>query len=662
VGVYLHWKHKGYHFYEAPLSWDRRMGVSERETILEELSPRFNVGKIERILDKIGYYEALRITEAVASVGHDGQGNAYLAGYYVSPQPIEEARLREHLGQLLPDYMVPQYLVWLERMPLTVNGKLDRKALPDPRAQQPRAGFTSLSKTEHQLMGLWEEVLKTDKSIIDAKASFFALGGNSILASRLLTMIEKRFAISLDLKDIFENNTIEQLSKRIESRSAGETAPIPHVGDREYYQASSAQERLFYQQMLDKHNVQYNASGALEIKGSVSVEKLTRALQALVDRHESLRTSFLLAEGGVFQRIHPVVDFKLIELDDLPHRTVGQAYLDFIRPFDLTTGPLLRCGLLRTKENRSFLFMDVHHIVCDGVSFNLLMNDFVKLYHGQKPDPLEVRYVDYANWQRNDQRQNDKLKQYWLQKLEDLPELDLPIRRQRDEAAVYQSATQLLKVEGELYRQIKKLKSTASVSDFMILLSAYYILLHKVTGNDDIVIGSDVMGRTHSRVKEIVGSFINVLPLRVKIPAAASFQEFVQYVKETVLDAYSHQDYPFDQMVSELGKGDASRRNAIIRVHFAFSNQSEVAEVFKHAAFEPCLLKGPATTDYEFKIQATDTDKAYHIEFIYARELYDESLMASLTQYYSHILAAIADHAGVPIEDMQLEKVLDEVG
>ncbi|HYC29738.1 MAG TPA: condensation domain-containing protein, partial [Chitinophagaceae bacterium] len=564
---------------------------------------RIEPGEIEAQLNN---HEAI-IRSAVDA---KGQGSdKYLVAYYESAEEIDPAILRAHLSEALPAYMIPTSFMKLEKLPLTPNGKLDRKALPDPFVKAGANYIAPANTTEEKLVELWAEVLRIDRSLISVTRNFFELGGHSLRAIYLVNKIEQRFGVRIGIREVFENISVRKLAEMISVQGLKKRAIVPKAEKRKYYPASSAQERLFYQQLLHEDRVTNNLPMIVSIKGNWSMERLQQSLQSLVNIHESLRTSFSLNEDGVVQQ---VAEHATISIEMLNAPTLEQAFEKFVRPFNLEACPLMRCGLL-FLGNETFLLVDVHHIVCDAVSLDILMTHFKNIYKGSMPTAPDTTYVDYACWQR---RQTNHLKaqeHFWLQQLSgELPRLDLPTLRSRETTDIHAGATEIMIIKGEQYDELKKYTATSRASIFMFLLSAYYVMLAKLSGNNDIIIGTDAIGRSMPELRNVTGTFINVLPLRVQVEEAMRFEDLLHRVKDLVLSAFENQDYQYDQMCVLAGK-------KIVDVYFSDASLFENEVQLQDVEFLP-IERESATraTRYELELRIDDRAGQISITFLYS--------------------------------------------
>lgn len=600
------------------------------------------------------------VKDAVVIALENEAGEKYLVAYYVADTALDATMLKSYLTDLLPDYMVPAQYIQIEAIPLTPNGKLDKKELPRPEFKTEGEGVKPSTDTELQLLDIWAELLKKDKESIGANDDFFDMGGNSIVAIRLNYNIQQKFSVQLHMRQVFENPTIQKLAAVIESSQTKTTEEIVKIGERDEYIASSAQQRLYYEHQLDAQGLNYNISNVYRLVGNADFDKMEKAFQALTDRHESLRTGFHLnTDGEVVQTIQDKVHFELGRLHSESYSSLKDAVDEFVRPFDLSKPGLMRGGIFQHEQLGNFLFLDMHHIICDGISKNILMNDFRQLYKGEQLPALDMRYIDYAAWQRNPKSSVAKQKDFWMKKLSgELTGIQLPRLQEKEAVTDNLAADQGMKFDGELFDRIKNYTSASNVSDFMFLLSIYYVLLSKISGNTDLIIGTDVAGRTHPNLDNVVGTFVNFLPLRVRIGEEQTYTEFLEEVKECVLEAFENQDFQYDQMVSSLKEQGNSDGN-IFDVHFALANYLDHGMQLDDLKFELVQLKWAETSQFEFKIHAVDERDRFLVYFVYNKTLYDDETMALLMKYYKNILLNVLADSTVKISDLEMENVVD---
>ena len=616
---------------------------------------RIELGEIERKLAQFSGVDHV-LAQVIAKSKYD----KFICAYYIAEKVLDEEVLKDFLRKDLPDYMLPKYFVHMEEMPMTKNGKVDRKRLPLP---EPVSGSNKNAKsskrlytpTEKALINIWSELLYFEADKIGVEDDFFLLGGHSIMAVHLINAIQQQFEVTIKLREVFEHSSIDKLSLLIE-RTRTESQPVmPYAGDLSYYPASAAQKRLFYEQISNVGSTRYNIAGSYKITGSAYKSKLQAALQTLVNRHKSLRTCFSLTDTNeVIQTIKEEVDFEL-EILDPYYDTVEDAYEQFIKPFDLMEAPLMRCALFSHDRFGNYLFVDIHHIICDGVSLNILMNEFKDIYLGNPLPPLELQYVDYAAWYNSRQNVLQKQKEFWLKQLSgELQPLQLPVIQDRNLVDIHPAACKILEIDNEVREHIRRFTAESNVSEFMFLLSVTYILLSKISGNTDMIIGTDVIGRTHPACGNMVGTFINLLPLRAQLRSGASYETFLQQVKECVLGAYDNQDFQIEEIVSLVNRGNKLGRK-LVDVHFAFVNYFDARPEEKEWEIVPYEVQRQEFSQFEFKLEVVERINQMHIRFVYSKALYDENTIDLLIGYFNNILMAVLNDSSTIIENLEME-------
>lgn len=584
----------------------------------------------------------------------------HLIAYYATESPISVSELREFMLQSLPGYMIPAFFVHLPTIPLTVNGKLDRKALPQPTPNLNLAHQSPMNRTQLKLIKLWSEVLKINQEQIGLHSSFFELGGHSIRAIHLQNLILQHFSVKVDLKTIFDHPSIERLSTFIQETESETARVIPRIGKQEYYLSSSAQQRLFNEQLAYPDGLTSNISAVYQINIELDTANLVRSFQQLVDRHESLRTRFLVVDEEIVQRIDENVVFVLEELAG-EFDTFSDALRAFIRPFDLSISPLFRCSLWCSPTHGNLLLVDIHHIICDGVSLNILMNEFKRCFDGvigtrQK----RLQYSDYSHWQRGRSTELVKQRKFWSQQLSgELSVLNLPVLKDRESVVIYSGARKNLTISPSVHAMIKDFAAKSEVSGFMLLLSVYYILLSKISGNDDIIIGTDSMGRSSPELQDVVGTFVNVLPLRVKVDNSLSFSEFLKSVKGSVIESFNNQDFQFDDMyglIRDTGRG------GIVKVYFSYANFLESDATVVDSRFVALDVKEiRTTTRYELELAVTDQNQILSLDFLYSVDLYESDTVDLFRKYYYNVLLSVLADETILLGNVELETAVGDL-
>jgi len=643
---------------------------------------RIEPGEIENQLMKHGY-----VKEAAVIAKEDSSGK-YLCAYIAVEQELVLAGLREHLAKELPDYMIPSYFIQLKQMPLNRNGKIDRKGLPEPDGsintgvlyEAPR------NELEEKLVSIWQEVLKVER--VGINDSFFELGGHSLKATAMIASVHKKINVEVPLKQIFKAPTIKALGEYIRKQEASiyqeiERAVSLSAGEESgYYPASSAQKRLYTLQQMEIDSTSYNMPAVFELEGQLSRERLLKAFKSLIERHESLRTSFEVLREEVRQKVHREVTFEIeYKKVRLCGGTESTANLDdtekeikeFIRPFDLSKAPLLRAGLIELDNYKGLrpakyiLMYDMHHIISDGVSMRILLSEFMKLYEGKELPEPRIQYKDYVVWQDMIKNTEGMKKQekYWLKQFIEVPStggipvLNLPTDYPRPLMQSFEGDTISFEIDKALTERLRGLAKEESATLYMVLLAAYNVLLSKYTGQEDIIIGSPTAGRCHADFSNIIGMFVNTLPMRNFPQGRKTFREFLKEVKETVLGAYENQDYQFEELVYKLNIPRNLKRNPLFDVMFTLQN-TELGEATEAGIKITPLNAENRTSRVDMALIAAEGKEEICMSIEYCTKLFKKETMRMIADHYTDILELVSNSAEIEINKIALNYHITE--
>jgi amino acid adenylation domain-containing protein len=612
---------------------------------------RIELGEIESALLK---QEGVR--EAVVVDRHDESGSAYLAAYVVAAEGNPDiTMLREQLTSQLPDYMIPSYFVALERLPLTVNGKVDRKKLPDPvESFVSNAEYIAPEgEVQMKLAELWQEILGISR--VSAGDNFFESGGHSLKATLLVSAIHKAFHVDIPLRDIFRYPVFRDIAQCIKNAARKEFHSIQPAEPKAHYALSSAQKRLFIVSLLEGAGTGYNIPEVQEVKGPLDLEKVEYVFQSLIRRHENLRTSFSLLDGEPVQTVQGQTDFTL---SVIPADKDGlQASIDaFIQPFDLSKAPLIRLGVVQTDESTAYLLFDIHHIIADGVSVNLLVKEFVQLYNGAELPPVKLQYKDFAEWQKGylSGALLKKQEDFWTSEFRDgVPVLNLPSDFTRPSVMDFRGDRIQFELNAAQAAAVKELAVRTGTTPFMVMLSAYSILLSRYSGQEDVVIGSPVAGRRHDDLHGIIGMFVNTLALRSKPSAGKTFYVFLQELKEKCLKAFENQDYPFEELVEKLEIRRDMSRNPLFDTMFAYQNMKEEKMEVKGLEMKPFAFSN-RTAKFDLTLDVRESHTGLKCTLEYATSLFREETARMMAGHLVNLLEHVTREPSVRIQDIAM--------
>ncbi|HZI03814.1 MAG TPA: amino acid adenylation domain-containing protein, partial [Archangium sp.] len=617
------------------------------------------------------------VREAVVVAREDSPGDKRLVAYLVAhpSQTPTPAELRSFLKQSLPEYMVPSALMVLDKLPLNPNGKVDRKALPVPeRVETSQQYVAPRNETEQLLAQLWSEVLKVPR--IGVHDNFFELGGHSLLATQALSRIRTTFQVELPLRDLFQAPSIATLALKLDAAvRAGQGVQAPaltRVSREGLLPLSFAQQRLWFLDQLEPGSAFYNVPTAVKLEGSLDVTALRNSLDALVLRHESLRTTFHTQRGQPVQVIapHGEMPLQVVELQSLAPAQLETEVRKLttehaLLPFDLSRGPLVRALLLRLSEQQHVLAVTLHHIVSDGWSMGVLVREVAALYQAfsrGKPSSLPelpVQYADYSAWQRG-WLQGEVLEQqlgWWRQQLADAPRaLELPTDRPRPPVLTHHGGTQPVVLPAALSQSLLKLGQREGVTPFMLLLAAFQVLLSRYSGQEDISVGSPIAGRNRTEVEGLIGFFINTLVLRTRLSPQQSFRSLLAQVRETTLGAYAHQDVPFEKLVEELQPERDLSRSPLFQVTLSVQNTPVQALETPGLVLRPLELEAQ-TARFELSLTFAEDAGALAGVLLYNADLYDARTAARMA---GHLCVLLEGAAANPEQSLGLLPLLSE--
>ena len=645
---------------------------------------RVELGEIEKCLA-----HHPEIDEVVVTVlNRDDQNrDKLLCAYYTATRQLVVDELRNYLEQELPGYMIPSYFMQLETMPLTRNGKIDRRALPMPQFQASHSYTPPNDEIEAQIIEIWSRVLGLKKEIIGIHDDFFHLGGHSLKAMLLTLQIAKVFNVAFTLTDVFTGPTVKEMADLVRCDRKNYYEEIKPIEKREYYLQASPQKRLFFLEQFENIGTTYNIPSVLKITGKLDIQKFYQAIKKVIQRHDTLRTSFKIIANEPVQVIHDRVEFEIENYTAGPGTSPDDCIREFVRPFDLSRAPLLRIGLIalplpagenETKcesknESENYLLMyDLHHIIGDGTSMGILIDDFAAFYDGRKLPSLHVQYKDFTDWQNHMIAAGEfqKQEEYWLKVFEkEIPLLNFPTDYPRPENLSFKGDRYSFKLEGEDAESIYAMAVENKATLFMVMLAAFNALLYKYSGQDDIIVGTGIMGRHHADLLRSIGMFVNSLAIRNYPAGEKTFRRFLSEVRENCIGAFANQDIQFEELVDKLKLQRDNSRNPLFDVLLVVQNfqQAQLADSHESELVDlkiSSYAHENKTAKFDLNLavfESGESEKEIHFRLEYAADLFKPETITEIADNYLGILKQIIKKWDILLDDLMISNDLLEV-
>ncbi|HEX7182940.1 MAG TPA: amino acid adenylation domain-containing protein [Thermoanaerobaculia bacterium] len=600
-------------------------------------------------------------------------GEKFLCAYVVAGTPLDTADLRHHLASALPEYMIPATFIELPQLPLTANGKVDRKALPEPGMENiaTAAEFVAAeSEVEAGLVAIWEEVLGVGG--IGTRHDFFELGGHSLSAVQVVTRIRRRFGFDLPLREVFQHPVLADLARVVEEERSGARGPeLPPITPRPAHEEtplSFSQQRLWFMDQLEPGNPFYNIFSAVRVEGSLDLAVLRRALGEIVRRHEVLRTVFVAGMGGAAQQILPpalpalpVIDLEMVPGGDRDRQVRALLARALATSFDLSRGPLLQCQVLRLGDREHVFTLVMHHIVSDGWSSGILVRELVTLYESflrGEPSPLPelpLQYADFAVWQQRwlqGQVYEEQIS-YWKKQLAGAPTLiNLPTDRPRPPVQSFRGDRHDFNLPPELTEPLKSLSRDEDCTLFMTLLAAFQALLHYSSGDEDILIGAPISYRNWAEIEGMIGFFVNTLVYRTRFFGDPTFRELLARVRKTALEAFAHQHIPFEKLVEELRPTRSPSHQPLYQVNMVL--QPSGTESYQGSELSLSALSfNVETTQFDLNLSMTDTPGGVRCQLQYSIDLFEKVTIAWMAGQLAYLLEQVAKRPELRISEIK---------
>ncbi|MBF0428907.1 MAG: amino acid adenylation domain-containing protein, partial [Magnetococcales bacterium] len=617
---------------------------------------RIELGEIEAILT-----QHPDIRETAATTWEPQPGDKQLVAYVESRQPPPQSdELRIYLKRRLPDYMIPSIFVILEALPRSPNGKVDRRLLPPPVAgdmtthkQPPR------NHTEEMVATAWSSLLNLP--LVGREDNFFDLGGHSLMATRVMARLRDIFALELPLTLLFDHPTVAEMSHQIDAArlQVNRMPPPPPIQPMErppLLPLSFAQQRLWFLEQLEGGLATYNMPGAIALTGPLDPDLLERAIQTIIARHESLRTSFVVIEESPIQKINPpsALPMRRVQMQDIQRFATEEMQ----KPFDLTKDPLLRTTLIQTAPQAHTLLFTFHHIAADGWSITIFMQELIQLYNNfaKKLPDLPIQYADYSQWQRQwlSGPVLESQLDYWKHQLADAPALlELPTDRLRPPIQTFHGTDTYFRVDAATSKAIAQLSRAKGTTLFMTLLATFATLLARLSDQEDLVIGTPVANRNRPETERLIGFFVNTLALRVDLSGDPPFQELLTRVRRMALDAFAHQDIPFEHLVDALQPTRNLSHAPLFQVMFALQNAPFESLEMTGLTITPLELFGKSAK-FDLTLSMEESQEGLTGTIEYNTDLFDAATIERIIGHFQTLLASIVTNPASPLSRLPI--------
>lgn len=612
---------------------------------------RIELGEIEHQL--LGHHAISEVRVAVKTLRNEKA----LAAYFISDKPLTQGELRDFLQSKLPEYMIPAYSVRLDKMPLTSNGKVDKKRLPDPVVVKDDDFEPAETALEHSLVAIWSEVLKLDPSVIGVNKSFFEMGGHSLRATVLINKILESTGVVVPLREVFEHQDIRSQASLIASTEKSVDAGIPKAPVLPHYPLSSPQKRLYFLYEMQRESLVYNMPRMVRLEGVLDPDKIEEAFSRLIARHEILRTSFVMQGDEPRQYIEEEVPFTLGHFSCGPDE-LEATFGAFVQPFDLAEAPLIRAAIVSNTEAKDdyVLMVDQHHIVTDGISQGILINEFMAMFEGDKLEAPSLQYKDFAWWQYGltEDVSFKASEVFWKTEFADgVPVLDLPTDFTRPAFKQNRGGIYSFSLDTELFKAVKRLSERTGTTLYSVILALFNVVLARLGNRTDLVIGTPVGGRQHAQLEKIPGMFVNMLPVRNYPEGAKSFIDFLHEVQAKNLHCFDHQSYPYEDLVESLQIARNTGRNPLFDVSFSYQNFERASLALAGMSVEE-MSGQHRIAKFDLTLEATETATALNLNFEFSTELFTQQTIKRYAGYFVKAAQQISEKPEVLIRNIDM--------
>lgn len=612
---------------------------------------RIELGEIESVIAKC---------EGINEVVVTTKDNAALFAFYTETYPIDINKMKASISNKLPQYMIPTKYFKIEEMPKTPNGKTDRKKLLSMNfnfnVELDTVGLDAKTDFEKAVCRMITDILKKDFKFIDK--NIFETGMDSLNIIDLCNKITKEYKVNINVGDIFREKNVYNIAKFLENSIINvKNVSIPKAKEKEMYEATIAQQRIYFAVKSSNNELLYNMPYAMILNGELNISKLEQSINELIKRHVSLRIYFDVVDGKLYQKIKNDIEFNL-EIEQIEEGEIFVKYNEFIKPFDFAVAPLFRVKLLQINRAKNILLFDMHHIISDGSSLHVLVDDVSNLYNGKQLENLNTNYIDFAEYENSRIQNNDfaKEKEYWLQQFEKEPEiLNMPYDYSYSNGKNYDGTKIHTKIQSDVYNVIKKVAKENNVTSYILFLAIYYILLSRYTSSRDIVIGTPLANRYFADLSNVIGLFINDVPVRINANEDITFKELLEIVKEKSVLSFKNGQIPNGEIIRNLKQNGKNVKQTLFDTMFIFQNNGMPNIEIKGINAVPYLMDSKVSK-YNFSMEVLNKKELeeYEISIEYSTGLFKASTMQAFAEHFNNILSEVLKNIHISLEKIEM--------
>lgn len=616
---------------------------------------RIELGEIENEILK-----NQEIKETYVEAIEDSNGNSVgLCSYYVSDSEISSDSIRKKLAEAIPVYMIPNYFIRIEKIPLTPNQKIDVNKLPkieewNTNRLLGKPCIEAETEYEIKITKIWEDVLGNIGISIDD--NFMEIGGHSLTAMNVVSRINKIFGKDISIRDFIELGTIRKIAMHVQKTDSSLSQILEKAEEKDLYPLSASQMRMYAIWENNNNNIAYNMPSAFFIDDEVDLTIFKTVLNMIVKRHSALRTIFPVVDGQIYQKVLPEMTIETSYIDKRDsYQTVEEVVLEAIKPFDLAKGPLVRTNVIYMRSGQTILFIDIHHIISDGITISVIVNEMIKGFNGEPLKEVNYQYLDYSEYENSEKFTEEIAKQgeFWKNQFKgELPVLNLPLDFRRGQDKLFRGEKLKIELDYETSSAIKNYVRTTKSTSYIYFLSCLSLYLHKMTNQSDIIIGSPVSGRSKGELNNVVGMFVNTIAVRNIIDPQLSIHHYFEQNKQLIIDILDNQEFPFDHLLSQISYNKEKNRNPLFDVMFAMQN-IDINE-FDIAGKKLNVIKfDDGIEKFDITMQAFESE-TFYLEVSFNSSLWKKSTMMSFVDNLKSLFRYICENMDTKISDLSI--------